>query len=44
VLSTSVAVVHPLRAVATARKGWSTKADVLNTASAKAFVAGLRRG
>jgi DNA polymerase (family 10) len=33
---------HLPLAVATARKGWCTKADVLNTKSAKEFVAALR--
>jgi DNA polymerase (family 10) len=35
---------HLPLAVATARKGWSTPGDVLNTLSAEQFVAGLRRG
>ena len=34
---------HLPLAVATARKGWTTAADVLNTRDAKGFVAGLRR-
>ena len=33
---------HLPLAVATARKGWCTKADVLNTRSADAFLAALR--
>jgi DNA polymerase (family 10) len=35
---------HLPLAVATARKGWSTRTDVLNTGGAKEFISSLRRG
>ncbi len=49
VISTDAHSVHELHqhlplALATARKGWTTKADVLNTLGAREFVAALRGG